>query len=57
MGKKLLINSVLLNYVYNPKSPNGLIFVIPNDTDVVSITRDNMGVEVNLVYTNLDELL
>ena len=56
LGKKLIINIDILACVFSPLQPRGLLFVLPI-TDVETITRDNMGVDVELIFVGVDELL
>lgn len=56
LGKKLIINTDILSSVFSPKQPRGLLFLLPI-TDVLEITRDNMGIDVELIFVGVDELL
>jgi hypothetical protein len=56
-GRRLDVGVNILNNVYNTNKPNGYIVVTPNDSDITTVTRDNMGRDVNLVFIKSDEIL
>lgn len=56
-GKKVTLNTDILENVYSILKPNGILYVSPIGNDVKEITRDNMGVEVEMVFISNDELL
>jgi len=56
-GRKLTIGTNILEAVTSEKAPAGIILVTPVVEDVEVITRDNMGVDVLLIFAGLDEIL
>lgn len=57
LGKKLTLGINLLNNIYNELMPKGQIFVVPVADNVFEITRDNMGIEVQIIFVGIDETI
>lgn len=58
-GKQLNIGVDLLAQVTNLNKPDGFLMVTPiaKEKGVETITRDNMGTDVELIYIGKDEIL
>lgn len=58
-GKRVNINIDLLAQVSNINKPDGYLMVVPvaKEKGVEVITRDNMGVEVELIFIGNNEIL
>ena len=58
-GKRLNINVDLLAQVTDINKPNGYLMVVPiaKEKGVEIITRDNMGIEVELIFIGKNEIL
>lgn len=56
-GKKLTLNTDIIAYADDELKPNGYIFVVPIADTITEITRDNIGVDVKIVFIGIDELL
>jgi hypothetical protein len=56
-GKKLILGIDILNNVYNESRPEGYLLVVPINDVVEEVTRDNMGIEIELIYINRNEIL
>lgn len=58
LGRRLVVDvyTNILDSIYDDNKPTGLLIVSAVD-DNTEITRENMGVDVQLIYVGADELL
>ncbi len=54
---KVTIGIDLLSFCKNEEKPDGELLVVPTNPKVSFITRDNMGVDVNLIFVGANEVL
>lgn len=57
IGKKLILNTDLLNNINNEAKPKGTLLVVPINDTIMNITRDNMGIDIDLIFIGDNELL
>lgn len=55
LDKKLVLGINMLAHCYKPEKPNGVLFAWTQKQGVTTITRDNIGTDVELYYLSNDE--
>jgi hypothetical protein len=56
-NKRVTLNINLIDGVKSELAPEGIIIVVPMSDNIEVITRDNMGVDIQLIYVRNDEIL
>lgn len=57
VGRKLVLNTNVLAQVQVESAPKGELLVVPISDKTTNITRDNMGIEVELVFVGADDAI
>lgn len=57
VGRKLVLNTNVLEQVQLEASPKGVLLVVPVSDKTTNITRDNMGVDVELVFIEEEDAI
>lgn len=57
VGRKLVLNTNILEQVQLETAPKGLLLVVPVSSKTTSITRDNMGIDVELVFIGEEDVI
>lgn len=56
VGRKLVLNTNVLEQVHVDSAPKGILLVTPISDNATSITRDNMGIDVELIFLGDDDV-
>jgi hypothetical protein len=56
LGRKLVLNTNILANAHGESKPKGILLVVPITRDVENVTRDNIGIEVEIIFIGDDEV-
>lgn len=56
LGRRVTIGTDILSGVSEESRPNGILLVTPVVEGVLDVSRDNMGVDVKLIFAGYDEI-
>lgn len=56
-GKRITLDTDMFNNIHSELRPKGVLLVVPVAANVLEITRDNMGIEIELIFIGDDEVL
>jgi hypothetical protein len=57
VGRKLVLNTNVLQQIQAESAPKGTLLVVPVSDRTTFITRDNMGIDVELVFIGDDDAI
>lgn len=57
VGRKLVLNTNVLQQVHVESAPKGVLLVTPVSDKTTTITRDNMGIDVELVFIEEEDAI
>ena len=57
VGRKLVLNTNVLQQVQAEEAPKGVLLVVPVSDKTTAITRDNMGIDVELVFIEEEDAI